>query len=243
VRVSVVFRILLDDSSAYVVSREQNAVFCSLFLFPVNGYRSHYFFARVLVPFMNGSLFDQTGSRKYLVARERLAFISAAMNEDDAVATFCLTLAITGARISEVLALTADRIDAANGAIVFKTLKQREKLVFRAVPVPTRLLQLLASSHRVSNERLWPWGRTTAWKNIKRVMLSAGIAECLCKPKALRHAFAVEAGLNGVPLNIVQRWMGHARLETTAIYTSVLGEEERSLARRTWTLLECALIG
>jgi site-specific recombinase XerD len=53
-------------------------------------------------------------------------------------------------------------------------------------------------------------------------------------PKALRHAFAVDAVLNGIPLNILQRWMGHARLETTAIYAEVLGEEERALARRTW---------
>jgi len=44
----------------------------------------------------------------------------------------------------------------------------------------------------------------------------------------------VEAGQKGVPLNIVQRWLGHARMETTAIYANVLGDEERSLARRTW---------
>jgi site-specific recombinase XerD len=36
----------------------------------------------------------------------------------------------------------------------------------------------------------------------------------------------------------IQRWMGHARLETTAIYASVLGEEERILARRTWNAFE-----
>lgn len=137
-----------------------------------------------------------------------------------------------------MLALTADRIDAANGAIVFETLKQRKKAIFRAVPVPTRLLRLLASKCRVPSERLWPWGRTTAWKYVKRVMRSAGIAESLCKPKALRHAFAVEAGQKGVPLNTVQRWLGHARLETTAIYAGALGEEERILARRAWKSLE-----
>ena len=65
-------------------------------------------------------------------------------------------------------------------------------------------------------------------------MRKSGIAENLCRPKALRHAFAVEAGQKGVPLNIVQRWLGHARMETTAIYANVLGDEERSLARRTW---------
>jgi integrase/recombinase XerD len=73
-------------------------------------------------------------------------------------------------------------------------------------------------------------------------MRMAGIADAQCKPKALRHGFAVDAVLNGVPLNILQRWMGHARMETTAIYASVLGEEERSLARRAWNSIEAAIV-
>jgi site-specific recombinase XerD len=69
---------------------------------------------------------------------------------------------------------------------------------------------------------------------VKAVMRDAGIPENLCKPKALRHAFAVEAGQKGIPLNIVQRWLGHARIETTAIYANAIGKEERALARRIW---------
>lgn len=72
-------------------------------------------------------------------------------------------------------------------------------------------------------------------------MQNAGIAHALCKPKALRHGFAIDAGQNGVPLNIVQRWLGHARIETTAIYAGALGEEERNLARRSWSRLEGAI--
>jgi site-specific recombinase XerC len=37
-----------------------------------------------------------------------------------------------------------------------------------------------------------------------------------------------------VPLNLVQRWMGHARLSSTAIYTSVSGDEEVAFAERFW---------
>src|SRR5271156_2703535 len=85
---------------------------------------------------------------------------------------------------------------------------------------------------------VWPWDRTTGWKTLKVVMRKAGSTEGLCKPKALRHAFAVEAGQKGIPLNIVQRWLGHARIETTAIYESALGDEERNLARRAWHSLE-----
>ena len=191
---------------------------------------------------MTQSLFDQIGNRKYLVARERISFVSAAVTEGGAIGAFCLTLAFTGARISEVLSLTSGQIDMSNGAIVFETLKQRRRVVFRAIPAPRRLLDLIvcatARPTAVNTcSRLWPWGRTTAWKHVKRVMRAAGIADVLCKPKALRHGFAVNAGQNGVPLNIVQRWLGHARLETTAIYAGAIGEEERNLARRAWRQL------
>jgi site-specific recombinase XerD len=187
------------------------------------------------------ALFDKSGNRKYLIARERLAFAYAASKRSKDISTFCLTLAFTGARISEVLALTVTRIDAADETVVFETLKQRRRGIFRAVPVPRSLASLLTIYAAQQQLRLWPWGRTTAWKIVKSVMREAGIAECLCKPKALRHAFAIEAGQKGVPLNIVQRWLGHARIETTAIYASAIGEEERNLARRAWSSIELTI--
>jgi site-specific recombinase XerD len=194
---------------------------------------------------MTQGLYDAAGNRKYLVEQERLAFVQAALAEGGAVATFCLTLAFTGARISEVLALTPRRIDVANGAIVFETLKRRKRGIYRALPVPLELVRLIAETHEIealtATARLWPWGRTTAWKRVKRIMQAGDIAEPLCMPKALRHAFAVEAGQNGVQLNIVQRWLGHARIETTSIYASALGKEERALAQRTWQGLQRAM--
>lgn len=53
-------------------------------------------------------------------------------------------------------------------------------------------------------------------------------------PKGLRHGFGVAAVQSGVPLNLVQRWLGHAKLETTAIYTNAIGDEERAIAARLW---------
>jgi site-specific recombinase XerD len=66
-------------------------------------------------------------------------------------------------------------------------------------------------------------------------MEAASIQASLATPKACRHAFGVNAIQAGVALNVLQRWMGHARIETTAIYADVMGEEERALARRTWS--------
>lgn len=196
---------------------------------------------------MSGSLFDRSGIRKYLTARERIAFARAAYRQKEELATFCLALAYTGARISELLAVTRERIDIANGAIVFETLKRRRQGIFRVIPVSRRLLALLLRVHdldapgRDPKERLWKWGRTTAWKYVKLVMRVANVHPSLTTARAVRHAFGADAVQNGVALNIVQRWMGHARIETTAIYTNVVGKEERELARRTWQSIEQAI--
>lgn len=190
---------------------------------------------------MTSGLFDQRGNRKYVIARERLAFVYAASKECEAISTFCLTLAFTGARISEVLALTASRIDVPDKVIIFETLKQRKKRIFRAVPIPHMLIPLLTAYAIRQDGHLRPWGCTTGWKIVKGLMRRAGIADAICKPKALRHAFAVEAGQKRIPLNIVQRWLGHARIETTAIYASTIGDEVRNLARRAWSSPELAI--
>ena len=54
-------------------------------------------------------------------------------------------------------------------------------------------------------------------------------------PKGLRHGFGVAAISKGIALNIVQKWLGHSQLTTTAIYANAVGEEEQSIASRMWT--------
>ena len=82
------------------------------------------------------TLHDQHGHRKYLTPAERDAFLKAA---DDAelreVRTFCATLAHTGCRISEALALTADRVDLKDGMIVIAGAKKRKTGIYRPIPV------------------------------------------------------------------------------------------------------------
>jgi hypothetical protein len=50
----------------------------------------------------------------------------------------------------------------------------------------------------------------------------------------LRHGFGVKAFQSNVPPHLVQRWLGHASLKTTAIYGDVIGPEERAFAARMW---------
>jgi integrase len=189
-------------------------------------------------------LYDQTGNRKYLTSKERQAFILVALEAEGDIGTFAMTLAYSGARISEVLATTARRIDFSAEGIVFRTLKRRRPDIYRMVPLPPLLLEKLEQVHNVrakqldpslSDRRMWPWCRTTAWQRVKFVMQKAGIAGVRATPKGLRHGFGVEGtAVAGVPLNMMQRWLGHARIETTAIYATAIGPEERALAARTW---------
>lgn len=191
------------------------------------------------------SLYTPAGRRKYLTQAERARFIAAASTCPRAdVRTLCLTLAYTGCRISEALALTHAAIDAQSGFIAFQSLKKRRRLmVIREVPAPDGLLSILCHDRPVCDgepgERIWMLSRSRAWQLVKAVMADAGIAPGIhATPKGLRHGFGIHAIHSGVPINLVQRWLGHARLETTAIYLQAMGSEEREIAARMWATSE-----
>jgi integrase len=183
-------------------------------------------------------LFDAAGQRKYLTPAQRQEFLRAAAEAPREVFTFCGTLAHGGCRISEALALTGTRIDIQAGVIVFESLKKRRKGIYRAVPVPSAFLETLDAAHDLGllgGARLWRWSRTTAWRRVKEVMDAAGIHGLYATPKGVRHGFGINATASEVPLNMTQKWMGHARIETTAIYTNAVGPEEQKIAERMWT--------
>ncbi len=83
---------------------------------------------------------------------------------------------------------------------------------------------------------LWAWSRTTAWWRVKEVMDSSDIqpGPHLC-PKGLRHDYGIHAIIEKVPLNMLQKWMGHSDLKTTSIYANALGEEQCKIASRMWS--------
>jgi integrase/recombinase XerD len=189
------------------------------------------------------SLYSPTGARKYLNRDERLRALAEMAKLPTDRALFCLTLAWTGARVSEVLALTPSSFQIERGIVAIQTLKRRRHHV-REVPIPPELIAALDTHFRITHSqrdpqtadsRLWPWHRVTAWRIVKRVMdRSSVIGDPAC-PRGLRHAFGVGTLQAGVPLNLAQRWLGHARISTTAIYANASGPEESELAARFWT--------
>ncbi len=141
-------------------------------------------------------------------------------------------LAWSGARISEVLALTPAAIDIESGVVS----------IVRQVPLPSDVLEdrefKIRDAQRdpqLANERIWRFSRTTAWRRVKRVMAAAGISGTPAMPKGLRHGFGVNAFQTNMPPHLVQRWLGHASLRTTAIYGDVIGPDERAFAERMWS--------
>ncbi|MCB1536284.1 MAG: site-specific integrase [Rhodoblastus sp.] len=185
-------------------------------------------------------LYAHDGDRKYVNVAERRRLLAWAATQPLAEFAFIEMLAWTGARISEVLALRVRDIQLDAGVAALTTLKRRRHVV-REVPLPPQLVRRLrlligpgGNSTSETAPRIWPFCRATGWRIVKRGMVAAGITGVRATPRGLRHGFAVSALQSGVPVTLAQKWLGHARLATTAIYANALGPEERSLADRLW---------
>jgi integrase/recombinase XerD len=194
-------------------------------------------------------LFDQEGNRKYLTQEERSRFyhsIDKALSkpQDREKRTFALLLYYSGCRISEGLATTYKKVDYSAQGIVFETLKRRKK-VHRFVPLPESYLTKLDDVHRVKDyqtgrangkaiDRVWSFGRTTAWKIITKVMVTSSIEGIQATPKGLRHSFAIRHQLLKTPETMIAAWLGHTDTSMMAIYGRAIGLESREIARRFW---------
>jgi integrase/recombinase XerD len=146
------------------------------------------------------------------------------------VRTLCMALAYSGCRLSEALALRADRAHFAVGLPVSESLMKRRTGVSRTVPVPPALLK---ASELMRGIRLWPWARWTGRRAGMAVMEAAGHGGA--RPAQMPAArVRVAAVIAGIPLNIMQKWPGHGPFTTTAIDADAVGAEGHDTARRMW---------
>ncbi len=207
-------------------------------------------------------LFDpQLGQRLYVDSRERDLFLNTANDiENRQHRMFCHVLHWTGARISEVLELTGQRIDIERNTVVIRTLKKRKQTLkgelkkpqYRQVPVPRELINNLDLLYNLRTKKkrqasslrlpLWeskvspgePISRSTGWRIIKKVFEQAGIEGPQATAKGFRHGFGVAMVLGGMDIYTLQHIMGHERPETTAIYLQVKGQEAHELQMQYW---------
>ncbi len=70
-----------------------------------------------------------------------------------------------------------------------------------------------------------PWSSAAVRSGLRRLAVQAGVRRRFA-PHQLRHAHAIELAREGVPLNIIQRQLGHANLGTTSIYLQGIDTEE-----------------
>jgi len=137
-----------------------------------------------------------------------------------------MTAYSAGLRVSETAKLSVADIDSPRMLIHVRFGKGQ---VERIVPLSPRLLEMLRDYYRLYRPTSWlfPGPRPdehistrSLQRAVKRAAAAAGIHRKLGF-HALRHSYATHMLEAGTDLKTIQSLLGHARLETTAIYTHV----------------------
>jgi integrase/recombinase XerD len=157
-----------------------------------------------------------------------------------------------GGRVSEVLRLRPADVVQAEGALRLINRKQRRpnarKLVYISDELVAELMgyardarinatQPLFRSRQSANaiSATQAWRIVGAASRFAAVRIVDGGAERPANPRDFRHGSAVHQIRQGVPLSEVAQQLGHARLDSTAIYTRLANPERRMMADRvTW---------
>ncbi len=145
----------------------------------------------------------------------------------------------TGLRVSELVALSADRINLTQGVVRVIGKGDKERLVpvgDEAVSWVRRylngaraaLLRGAASNRLFVSRKSAGMTRQAFWYRIRAYARHAAIRGHL-SPHTLRHAFATHLVNHGADLRVVQMLLGHSDLSTTQIYTHVARERLKQL--------------
>jgi site-specific recombinase XerD len=125
----------------------------------------------------------------------------------------------TGARRGEIWKLQWK--DIGDDAIIFRDRKNYEML---KVPIVAKLSDVL-SEHNRGVGRLIPVTLDQMSRRMKYYLKKAGLGNL--KPHDLRHTFASHLLMSGVPLETVQKLLGHSSIQATQIYTHLTEDHKR----------------
>ncbi|MBW3119037.1 tyrosine-type recombinase/integrase [Providencia rettgeri] len=155
------------------------------------------------------------------------------------------TLWNTGARIHEALALTKGDfyLDEETPFVVLRTLKQRERqtsvgqtkvksrpkrIVALFDPQYVQLMKSYFATMRLKNQsQIWPIQSDNTVRNwLRSAVKQAEVngASYVVNPitcKTFRHSFAMHLIFNGVPIKVIQAYLGHKKSSSTDIYTKI----------------------
>ncbi len=148
----------------------------------------------------------------------------------------------SGLRISELVALSPERINLNQGVVRVAGKGGKERLV----PVGDEAIMWIQRYIREGRPKLLRgksldrlfvsrkaggMTRQAFWYRLRQYALKADIRGHL-SPHTLRHAFATHLVNHGADLRVVQMLLGHSDLSTTQIYTHVARERLRQIHQR-----------
>ena len=131
-----------------------------------------------------------------------------------------------GLRVSEVASLKVSDIDSRRMLLRVEQGKGRKD---RHAMLSPQLLELLRDWYRVARPRLWlfpgrdPLQPLTTRQLNRACHAAARMAEITKRvtPHTLRHSFATHLLEQNIDIRVIQVLLGHAKLDTTALYTRV----------------------
>ena len=144
----------------------------------------------------------------------------------------------TGLRVSEALALRRVdlRLDQDPPIIVVRADSPGNKArKGREVPVPADLVESLhdlASFHNKDRQR--PMLDMSRWRLsqvMKETAREVGIDPTRAHPHAFRHTYGRNCVLRGIPIPVLQKWLGHQSLKDTQRYVELAGAHHEWVAR------------
>ncbi|WP_026204475.1 site-specific tyrosine recombinase XerD [Actinomycetospora chiangmaiensis] len=146
----------------------------------------------------------------------------------------------TGARISEVVGLDVDDVDAEQRTVVLTGKGGKQRLVpvgrpalaaleaYRVRSRPGFAVRGRGTPALFLNARGARLSRQSAWNVLRETAEFAGITAEI-SPHTLRHSFATHLLDGGADLRVVQELLGHASVTTTQIYTMVTVDRLREV--------------
>jgi site-specific recombinase XerD len=131
-----------------------------------------------------------------------------------------------GLRVSEVVALKVSDIDSKRMLLRIEQGKGRKD---RHAMLSPQLLELLRDGWRIARPQVWlfpgqnPVNHLTTRQLNRAVHTAAHMAEITKRvtPHTLRHSFATHLLEQSIDIRVIQVLLGHAKLDTTALYTRV----------------------
>ena len=141
-----------------------------------------------------------------------------------------------GLRISEALALAESDLDRSRGSILVRRGKggkrrqvgmdrwawdQLEPWLRLRVSLPVGALLCVIDGPTQGR----PWSPAAVRATLRELAVRAGVRRRFA-PHQLRHTHAVEMAREGVPLNVIQRQLGHANLGITSVHLQGIDNSE-----------------